>query len=47
MKFTKESALVKVWVANVENELYTLEQIPALYNLRDIVIEVLEDNETI
>lgn len=43
MKFTKESALVKIWVANVKNGTYTLEQVPALYNLRDIVIEVLED----
>ncbi len=41
--FTKESGLVKIWVSNVQSDLYTLEQVPILYNLRDLVAEVLEN----
>ena len=42
MVFTKDSSLVKMWVANVKKGIYTLEQVPALFNLREVVAEVLE-----
>ena len=44
MKFVKESALVKLWVGNVQSGLYTLEQVPNLFNLKEVVTEVLEYN---
>jgi len=42
--FTKESGLVKVWVSLVLAGTYRLDQVPELYNLRDVVTEVV--NET-
>lgn len=43
MKFTQNSGLVKVWVGlvmNPEND-YTLADVPNLYNLREVVAEVV------
>jgi len=34
MIFTKDSAIVKVWVSLVLSGVYTLEQVPALFNLK-------------
>lgn len=44
MVFTKNSALVKIWVGNVQTNLYTKEQVPELFNLKEVVIEVLEES---
>lgn len=41
MNFTKESGLVKVWVSLVLQGTYTLEQVPALFNLKTVVTEVV------
>ena len=41
MVFTKNSALVKVWVSLVLSGVYTLEQVPALFNLKEVVAEVI------
>jgi hypothetical protein len=46
MTFTKDSGLVKVWVRLVQNGTYTREQVPVLYNLREVVYEVLDEQES-
>lgn len=43
MTFTKESGLVKVWVSLVLSGTYTLEQVPQLFNLRDVVAQVIAE----
>lgn len=43
MVFTKDSALVKVWVSLVLSGVYTLEQVPALFNLKEVVAEVINE----
>ena len=42
MIFTKDSAIVKVWVSLVLSEVYTLEQVPNLFNLKEVVAEVIK-----
>lgn len=43
-KLTKESGLVKnVWVPLILNGTYTYDQVPALFNLREVVGEVLKE----
>lgn len=39
--FTATSGLVKVWVSLVKSGTYTEDKVPALYNLRDMVHQVL------
>lgn len=41
MTFTKDSGLVKVWVSLVLGGTYTLEQVPALFNLKEVVTQVI------
>jgi len=41
MKFTKTHQIVKSWVALVLVGTYTEDQVPKLFNLREVVIEVL------
>lgn len=41
MTFTKDSGLVKVWVSLVLGGTYTLEQVPVLFNLKEVVTEVI------
>jgi hypothetical protein len=41
MTFTKDSGLVKVWVSLVLAGAYSLNQVPALYNLKVVVTEVV------
>ncbi|MDQ7096376.1 hypothetical protein REC12_22535 [Desulfosporosinus sp. PR] len=41
MTFTKDSGLVKVWVSLILAGTYTLEQVPNLYDLKEIVTEVV------
>lgn len=45
MTFTKNSGLVKVWVSLVldENSPYELADVPELFNLKDVVTEVVQD----
>lgn len=44
MEFTRGSGLVKVWVGNVQASLYTKEQVPKIFNLQEVVWEVLEES---
>ncbi len=41
MTFTKNSVMVKVWVGLVLSDVYTLEQVPKLCNLREAVAAVI------
>lgn len=41
MIFTKDSGLAKVWVSLVMAGTYTLEQVPQLFNLKEVVTEVI------
>lgn len=41
MTFTKESGLVKVWVGLVLSDVYKLDQVPPLFNLKVVVTEVV------
>ena len=43
MIFTKDSAIVKVWVSLVLSGVYTLEQVPALFNLKEVVAEAINE----
>ncbi len=45
MTFNKESGIVKVWVNLVRNGTYTRDQVPKMYNLREIVSDVLDEQE--
>ena len=45
MKFTENSALVKVWVRLVTDGEYTREEVPNLANLREVVWAVLDKSE--
>ncbi|QNM07157.1 hypothetical protein [Wansuia hejianensis] len=41
MTYTKDSVIVKTWVSLVMAGAYTVDQVPALFNLRTVVQEVL------
>lgn len=41
--FNKNSQLVKTWVRLVSEGRYTRDQVPNLSNLREIVMEVLDE----
>ena len=41
MKFTKDSGLVKTWISLVLCGVFTLEQVPNLFNLRTVVGEII------
>ena len=43
MKFTKNHQIVKSWVALVLAGTYTVDQVPKLFNLQEVVIEVLSE----
>jgi len=43
MVFDRNSGLVKVWVSLVLSGVYTLEQVPELFNLREVVMEVINN----
>ena len=40
--FDRNSGLVKTWVNLVQQGAYTVDQVPNLSNLREVVISVLE-----
>lgn len=42
MNFTKDSGLVKTWVSLVLCSVFTVEQVPNLFNLRTVVREIVE-----
>lgn len=46
MTFTEDSGLVKVWVRLIEQGKKTLDQVPKIYNLREVVEEVLNSHKT-
>ena len=39
--FNKDSGLVKTWVNLIKQGFYTIEQVPHLSNLREVVISVI------
>jgi hypothetical protein len=39
--FTPESALVRLWVRYIKEGKYSIEQVPQLLNLKEVVQEVL------
>lgn len=41
MIFTKDSGLVKVWVGLVLGGAYKLDDVPRLFNLQEVVAEVV------
>lgn len=41
MTFTKDSILVKTWVSLVLTGTFTLDQVPKLFNLKNVVSEVV------
>ena len=43
--FNKDSGLVKAWVILIKQGAYTIEQVPNLSNLREVVASVLEGGE--
>ena len=43
MKFDKESGIVKVWVNLVQNGTYTRDQVPKMFNLQEVVADVLDE----
>ena len=43
MTFTKDSGLVKVWVSLVLGGSYAIDQVPVLFNLKDVVESVINE----
>ena len=43
MTFTKNSILVKTWVSMVVSGVFTVDQVPALFNLRTVVQEIINE----
>lgn len=43
--FNKDSAIVKTWVALVLGGVYTREQVPKLFNLKEVVFLVLDETQ--
>lgn len=39
--FNKNSGLVKIWVSLIQKGVYTKDDVPAIENLREVVISVL------
>lgn len=42
--FNENSGLVQVWVRLIKQGLYTINNVPNLSNLREIIIEILNEN---
>lgn len=45
MKFTKDSGLVRVWVNLIKNGYRKLEEVPNIFNLKEVVTEIIEKGE--
>ncbi|MCW6655092.1 hypothetical protein NHG26_06540 [Aerococcaceae bacterium NML201296] len=41
MKFTKKHRIVRSWVSLINGGVYTMADVPKLFNLREVVKEVL------
>lgn len=41
--FNKDSGLVQVWVNLIKNNAYTTNDIPNISNLREIVLEIINE----
>lgn len=46
MKFTKDYLIVDVWYRRVANGICSFEEVPKLFNLRDVVKELLDQKVT-
>jgi len=40
--FTENSVIVTTWVSLIKNGIYTKENVPKLFNLQEIVYEILD-----
>lgn len=45
MVFTKDSVIVKSWVALILAGTYTIDDVPNIGNLREVVQEVLDEHD--
>lgn len=45
MTFDRNSALVKLWVNQVKSGNHTRDQIPNMFNLQEVVNEVLDEED--
>lgn len=45
MNFNRNSIIVKTWVALILAGTYTIDDVPNIGNLREVVQEVLDENE--
>lgn len=43
MKFTKNSALAKTWVSLILMGVYTVDDVPNIFNLKSVVREVVNE----
>lgn len=43
MVFTKDSYLVQLFVMNIKKGITAREDVPALYNLRDVVYSIIDN----
>ena len=43
MVFTKDSYLVQLFVMNIKKGIVAREDVPALYNLRDVVYSIIDN----
>lgn len=43
MKFSKNSALVKTWVSLILMGVYTVDDVPNIFNLKSVVREVVNE----
>lgn len=43
MTFNKENGLVKLWVKMVQGGTYTRDQVPKMFNLQEVVADVLDE----
>ncbi|MCX4325193.1 MAG: hypothetical protein OSJ59_19835 [Lachnospiraceae bacterium] len=43
MTFNKESGLVKLWVKMVKDGTYARDQVPKMFNLQEVVADVLDE----
>lgn len=43
MTFNKENGLVKLWVKMVQDGTYTRDQVPKMFNLQEVVADVLDE----
>lgn len=45
MVFTKDSGLVRVWVNLIKNGYRKLEEVPNIFNLKEVVTEIIEKGD--